>query len=151
MSLATAQPFYSLNPEPQWGGVTPLAQANPWLRLSLRKVTELAQLPSGWDGYGSHPIQQPAVERVSDVLTILSYLDLPNPQLFPVPGGGIQIELRQDELELEIEILPDGSIEYLLVLSNNEMSEGAIPSTSIGDLLCLVYRFQGKLAAVPQY
>jgi hypothetical protein len=150
MSFAKAQPFYRLNSEPQWGSVTPLAQATPWLRSSLRKVTELALLPSGWDGYGSRPIQQPAVERVSEVLTYLSYLDLPNPQLFPVPGGGIQIEMRQDDRELEIEILPDGSIEYLLVLSNGEMSEGAIPSTSIGDLLCLVYRFQGNLATVPQ-
>ena len=150
MSFAKAQPFYRLNSEPQWGGVTPLAQATPWLRSSLRKVTELAQLPSGWDGYGSSPIQQPAIERVSEVLTALSYLDLPYPQLFPVPGGGIQIEMRQGNRELEIEILPDGSIEYLLALSNGEMLEGAIPSTSIGDLLCLVYKLQGNLATVPQ-
>lgn len=152
MSSAKGQNFYRLySSGPQWGGVTPIEQANPWLLSALRKVADLAELPEGWDSYGSRQIQQAAIERVSDVLNTLSCLNLPLPQIFPVPGGGIQIELRQDGRELEIEILPDGSIEYLLVLADGEMSEGAIPPASQGELLRLVFKLQGKQSAAFSY
>lgn len=143
--------YHQYSAGPQWDGVTPLAQASPWLLSALRKVAELANLPEGWNGYGSPQIQQPAVERVSNVLDCLSALDLPTPQIFPVSGGGIQIELRQDQRELEIEVLPDGSIEYLLVTENGDMFEGPIPSTSRGELLCLVYKLQGNQTAAFQF
>jgi hypothetical protein len=139
--------------ETQWSGVTPLSisRANPWLSSAQQKISELAQLPENWDSYGSPPVQQPAIEQAADLVACLSRLDLPDPQIFPVPGGGIQLELQQRQRELELEILPDGSIEYLLVAKGSEMLEGSIPSSSKGDIYRLVYWLQGELAGAFQF
>jgi hypothetical protein len=131
----------------QWITVTPLADANPWLRNAQRKITELKQLPENWDSYGSRPIQQAAIEKAADLLAILSKLGLPPAQIFPVPGGGIQFEFQQDRRELELEILPDGSIEFLIVTNGDEMREGTIPSVSMAEIYLLVYQLQGKQVA----
>jgi hypothetical protein len=130
-----------------WSGATPVAEANSWLRESLRKISELAQLPENWDSYGSRSIQEKAVRQASEALDVLSDLDLPPPQIFPVPGGGLQLEFDQDGRGLEIEFLPDGTIEYLMVADNGEMREGSIPYGSRGDLHLLAYWLQGKLEA----
>ncbi|MGH9839320.1 MAG: hypothetical protein ACREEM_11110 [Blastocatellia bacterium] len=135
----------------QWCGVTPLADANQWLRNAQRKITELKQLPENWDSYGSRTIQQAAIEQAGNLLARLSKLDLPRPQIFPVPGGGIQFEFRQDRRELELEILPDGSIEFLIVINSSEMREGAIPSGSLGEIYRLAYWLQGKQVAAYQF
>jgi hypothetical protein len=130
----------------QWGGVTPISKATLWLRSAQRKISELAQLAENWDSYGSRPISQPAIEQAADILACLSNLDLPNLQIFPVPGGGIQLEFQQDSRELEIEILPDGSIEFLMV-EGGEMREGSTPYGSRGDLYRLAYWLKGAQAA----
>ena len=135
--------------ETQWGGVTPISKANLWLRSAQRKISELAQLSENWDSYGSRSIQRPAIEQAAEVLACLSNLDLSDPQIFPVPGGGIQLEFRQDSRELEIEILPDGSIEFLMV-EDGKMREGSIPYGSRGDLCRLSYWLKGaQVAAYP--
>jgi hypothetical protein len=131
----------------QWSGVTPLARATPWLRAAYRKISELAQLEENWDTYNSRPIQPAAIEQASGALDFLSSIDLPPPQIFPVPGGGLQLEFEQDGRELEIEFLPDGSTGYLMVANNGEMREGSIPSGSKGDLYRLAFWLQGKQVA----
>jgi hypothetical protein len=130
-----------------WSCATPLARATPWLRAALSKISELAQLEVNWDSYGSRPIQSAAIEQASKAIEYLSDINLPPPQIFPVPGGGLQLEFEQDGRELEIEFLPDGSTEYLMVASNGEMREGPIPSGSKGDLYRLAYWLQGKQVA----
>ena len=136
--------------ETQWSGVTPLSERSPWLSATQRKIAELAQLPENWDSYGSRPIRPAAIEQAADILAYLSKLNLPRPQIFPVPGGGIQLEFQQERRELEIEILPDGSIEFLVV-EGGEMREGSIPSGSSGEVYRLAYWLQGKQAAAFQF
>jgi hypothetical protein len=128
----------------QWSGVTPVVNSTAWLRAAQHKISELAQLADNWDSYGSRPIQPKAIEQTSEALRHLSAINLPLPQIFPVPGGGLQIEFEYNGRELEIEFLPDGSIGYLLVAQNGEMHEGSIPAGSKGDLHRLAYWFQGK-------
>lgn len=130
--------------------VTPLTRATPWLRAAQHKISELTQLQENWDSYGSPPIQPSAIEQASESLKYLSVLHLPHPQIFPVPGGGLQIEFQQEGRELEIEFLPDGSIEYLMVATDNEMREGSILPSSSGDLYRLAFWLQGKQAAALQ-
>lgn len=115
-----------------------------WIRQADQKISELSQLPENWDGYGSRSIQQAAVEQASALLSKLASFNLPAPQIFPVPGGGIQLEFRQDSRELEIEILPDGSIEYLTVNEEGQMSEGSVLPN---DVYRLAHWLQEKLLA----
>lgn len=128
-----------------WSCATPVARSTPWLRAAQQKISELARLAENWDSYGSRPIQSSAIEQASKAIEYLSDISLPPPQIFPVPGGGLQLEFEQDGRELEIEFLPDGSTEYLMIASNGEMREGSIPSGSKGDLYRLAYWLQGKM------
>jgi hypothetical protein len=65
------------------------------------------------------------VERAIQLLTFLEWDDLPVPQIGPVPGGGIQIEWHVAERELAIEVLPNGSVEFLPV-EGEAMNEGPL-------------------------
>jgi hypothetical protein len=42
----------------------------------------------------------------------------PVPQVYPVTGGGIAFTWQRDTRELEVEILPDGSAQYLAVVTD---------------------------------
>lgn len=75
----------------------------------------LAALPNNWDGFGSPPIQPAALQTAHWLVGTLERLALPAPQIFPVTGSGISFTWRLDTRELEIEILPDGSAQYLVV------------------------------------
>lgn len=138
-------------PDSQWSGVTPKADDSQWLPTAQKKITELKQLPENWDSYGSRPIQPSAIEQAYELLAILSRLYIPRPEVFPVPGGGIQFEFQQDRRELELEILPDGSIGFLLVAETGEMREGTIPFGLRGDIYRLAYWLQGKQAAAYKF
>ncbi len=123
--------------------VTPLTRATPWLRAAQLKISELAKLAENWDSYGSPRIQSAAIEQASRALDCLSSINLPPPQIFPVPGGGIQMEFEQNGRELEIEFMPDGAIGYLMVADNGEMREGPISPALSGDLCRLAYWLLG--------
>lgn len=143
---ATARSRKLPNPsETQWGAITPLlAEADLWLRPAQRKISELAQLPENWDSYGSRSIQPAAIKQAADLIAYLSKFNLPSPHIFPVSGGGIQLEFEQGGRELEIEILPDGSLEFLKVDEKGEMQEGKVLSGSEPEIRRLVYWLQGR-------
>jgi hypothetical protein len=110
---------------PQWIRVTRLSEAPSWLQSALATVRRLAELPANWDGYGSPALPSRVVERATQLLTFLEWDELPVPQIGPVSGGGIQIEWHVADRELEIEILPDGSVEFLTV-EGEAMHEGPL-------------------------
>jgi hypothetical protein len=60
---------------------------------------------------------------------------MPAPQVFPTSRAGIQFDWGKGGRELEIEILPDGTMEYLLVMDNVPFQEGIIPSVAWTDAL----------------
>lgn len=111
----------------QWSQVTPLPQASPWLTDMLRDVLSLGQLQTNWDSYGSPPLQPLVIEGAITFLKMLEIDQPPRPQICPVPGGGMQFEWHLPGRELEIEILPDGSMQYLAVAEDNQEMEGPLP------------------------
>jgi hypothetical protein len=64
--------------------------------------------------------------------------DLPVPHVAPVPGGGIQLEWRVGDRELELEILPDGAIEFLRAERGEPVDEAALDSAQLHSLLAWV-------------
>jgi hypothetical protein len=112
----------------QLSRVVPLSYATSALLVSLRRIGELMRLPDDWDTYGSPRIQQPAAQKAVQVLSAAAALEhLPTPQIVPVSGGGLQIEWTSGNRELEIEILPDSSIEYLIAEAD-QTYEAPIPA-----------------------
>lgn len=95
-----------------------------WIVEIEKEVQSLKKMPENWDSYGSSAIANTASEKVEKLLPLLARLGMSKPNLFPVSGGGLQLEWEKDDRELEIEILPNGTIEYLKVFSDGKMEEG---------------------------
>lgn len=66
--------------------------------MKYEEIDSLLDLEENWDSYGSKPIDKRALFSAKKL------------QIFPSPGGGINIHLALDT-EVEIEIDSDGSIE----------------------------------------
>lgn len=128
--MYTTEPEYNLNQihDSQWSAVSPIYGISSSLRKAQRKVAELSRLPENWDTYGSTSIQSPAIEMALKILFLVDRQGVAVPQIFPVSGGGIQLEWQSERRELEIEILPNGMLEYLIVDEQMNMQEGALPA-----------------------
>lgn len=71
---------------------------------------------------------------------------MPMPHFAPVSGGGIQLEWRRQNRELELEILPNGEIAFLKAPEPGEMEEGVLPLSFHADVFELVKWFEGNPA-----
>ena len=101
-----------------------------WHHDALQSVTKLVSLQNNWDGYRSPPIDPLAVCKSIALLDAIKNYEMPAPEVCPVSGGGIGIAWRLHNRELEIEILPDGSAEYLTVEGEEGQKrtvEGSLP------------------------
>jgi hypothetical protein len=117
-AVAPAQ-FYSpdRNFKTQWSEVTSCFDQALWSRSANRKLDALQECVSA-----------ETIKIGRSILVDLAKLRMPAPAIVPVSGGGIQFEWSKSEVELEIEILPDQTIEYLVTESNATMTEGPVES-----------------------
>jgi hypothetical protein len=84
-----------------------------WIERAIPPLVRLCSLEPNWDSYGSPP---PLLALVRRTLTLLSYAEvdgLPDPEIVPASGGGVQLEWYLEDRELEIEFMRDGRVEYL--------------------------------------
>jgi hypothetical protein len=79
----------------------------------------LKALPKDWDSYGAEPLDAATVDKARAFLAAAS--------VGPTVMGGVQIEWHIHGLDIEIEFLPDGSIEI------DGVSEGP-PTTNDADV-----------------
>ena len=115
-----------------------LMDVSPRLLAPLKTITELAQLQENWDGYGSPPLHPSAIAGAINVLTISDIEQPPMPYVGPVTGGGVQIEWYTPTRELELEILPDGSLQYVAVDEAGQTTDGELPASADEQVLELV-------------
>jgi hypothetical protein len=119
-----------------------------WLSEALRQLDGLAGLPADWDGRGSPPVPAAALKSAANLLLWVAGFGLPAPQIFPVAGGGAQFEWQNAKCELELEIRPDGAIEFLIVDAQGEMREGALPPQPFAEIARLADWFQQEKPCV---
>ncbi|MBI5197979.1 MAG: hypothetical protein HZA19_05150 [Nitrospirae bacterium] len=111
----------------QWDTVVPLYNLSNWQTEAIKKILQLSNLPPDWDSYGSQPPSVKVVNTAIDIIeAIPSQEDLPTPHLAPISGGGIQIEWNISQRDLEIEVIPDGSIRFLKAQNGEPLEEGKI-------------------------
>jgi hypothetical protein len=91
----------------------PPATSDEWLMSALSTLLHIQRLPVGWDGRHSPALRLDAFQAAAKVLVRVCGQRVALPAIGPVPGGGLQLEWHIGNRELEIEILPDGSLEFL--------------------------------------
>lgn len=106
--------------------VTRVMEQTMWSKVARERLKELAMLPENWNGYGSPKIHADSIEESFNLLSEFAKLGMGEPRIVPISGGGVQLEWRNSKSELEIEILPNRSVQFLLVDSFDEMFEGQI-------------------------
>jgi hypothetical protein len=124
--------------------VISLLNLSSWQLNTIRAIAKLANLPDNWDGYGSSKIQPKALATAFHLVLAIQVEEPPTPHISPVPGGGIQLEWQTSTRELELEILPDGSIEFLTVLEGNDVEEDFLPLDKVGEAQRLIYWLMDK-------
>ena len=101
-----------------------------WEIEPIQAALSLRSLPRGWDRAGSPPPAGATVERAIDVISSaakLGFDDITAPHVFPVPGGGVQLEWLQGDRRLEVEVLPDGSTQFVIIKDGDPLKEGEYP------------------------
>lgn len=134
------KPVFEPLPSAQWQRVTTLAGSPAWAVDAYRAISRLAELPSGWDTQASPPLQESAKDSASRVIEELErYDELPSPHIAPTVGGGLGIEWHHGPRELDVEILPDGSMEYLKTevraIGGYQMEDGQVSPNSLREEL----------------
>lgn len=76
-------------------------------RRIAHRLERLLQLGSGWDGAGARKLDPDALATAARVIAAGIRDGLPEPELFPVPDGGVQVEWRAGPVELAVEFEPN--------------------------------------------
>jgi hypothetical protein len=82
-----------------------------WYDAVVARLTKLAQLPPGWDGYRGRPV---SFENAHFALSMLKSICLPTtppPDIVPGPNGDLQIEWHTKNGDIELDILGPYDVE----------------------------------------
>jgi hypothetical protein len=101
-----------------------MIELGPRAEAAVQTLRELARMPQNWDGYDSPPLTTGASHTAMELLAAIGDA-LTGSRIAPVSGGGVQFEWHIGPRELELEILPDGSIQFLIV-AGDQMQEGDV-------------------------
>jgi hypothetical protein len=74
------------------------------------ELVDLVALEAGWDGYAAAPINRLALTLSARLMAMATRMDMPRPEVFPVPSGGVQLEWTAGPMELELEIEPGAQV-----------------------------------------
>ena len=133
----------------QWSGFTRhYLGPDDWFVEAIHDIRRLTELEEDWDGYGSSPIGASVFETTVFLLgRFASEADpLPVPDLAPVTGGGLHLEFGIGSKELEIEVLPDTSIEVLLTDGDVEQESPRMRADWL-NVKCLLWVISGHSVA----
>jgi hypothetical protein len=94
------------------------------LQPALQQLAEIAALPRDWDSYGA---LSPASQALAAAYALLFELheqfgrqvqERVRPYMIaPIAHGGLQLEWRGKQSQIEVEIAPNGALGYLLIRS----------------------------------
>jgi hypothetical protein len=96
----------------------------------IRRLREISQLPSGWDGDKSPPLTAFALASGIRAIEILAESLPVTPHVAPVLGGGVQFEAEIGQKYFELEVLPSGSM-LVLLARGDEVAQGEISQADL--------------------
>jgi len=111
---------YFLRADTQGVGVIKLPPEWTWQVEPIKKVLGTLLLPENWDSYGGRTPKSQAAETAIQIIASITQADPPRPRVVPLGTGGIQLEWKKGQRELEVECRPDGSVEVLKIEGDAE-------------------------------
>lgn len=122
-----------------------LVQLSPW----QQRLDEIARLEDGWlDGHGSR-VGEPVVSHARRVLTALTRRQIPGPDpaVYPIPGGGVQLEWDRIDRDATLEITPTGAMRlHAWAKSGDGEREDVLPWEMVDEMMEAVARgLEGQL------
>tara|TARA_Y100000310_G_scaffold55023_1_gene50427 strand:+ start:13326 stop:13766 length:441 start_codon:yes stop_codon:yes gene_type:complete len=136
----------------------------PW-REQLEHIKEL---PEGWDDYGSPPLTDEQYNNAKTFLEKIEKLGVPDVQLVPCSGGGVQLEWCCNNKELEVDFTSD-KVGYLkcdlelfdedkfkkeedgkVIIGGGDMEEGEFDITDRDEIFELMHWLIGKDEILPR-
>jgi hypothetical protein len=96
-----------LDPRSQYPTFRRHYEAHPeqkWQLVVLTKILEYTNFAPDWDGYGSPSLKWDAGLFALAVLNQVMLRRTPIPQVVPAPGGGVQVEWHDRQLDIELHV-----------------------------------------------
>jgi hypothetical protein len=80
------------------------APEQKWQITVLSKILDYTNLEPNWDTYGSPPLKWDAGLFALNVLNQVMLRRTPVPQVVPTPGGGVQVEWHDRQIDIELHV-----------------------------------------------
>ncbi|MEO5631782.1 MAG: hypothetical protein ABIQ24_03665 [Nitrospiraceae bacterium] len=122
----TSQGVDVVKVDPQW----------TWQKEPVLRIAECVALKENWDSYGGHPPSFDTVLAAIDLIDAIPQHDPPRPRVVPLATGGIQLEWKVSQRELDIEISPGSTYRYLKFdprITSGEL-DNELPLDSLSDV-----------------
>lgn len=94
-----------------------------WLPGTLRALGGLPWGGDNWGSVGSKRTDEKAVSQILSLLLAILDDNAPTPSVVPTWEGGVQVEWHRNHIDLEIEAMPSGSVEYFYHGPDGECEE----------------------------
>ena len=111
---------YFLREDTQGLGVIKLLPEWTWQVEPIKKILGTLQLLENWDSYGGHTPTREAAETAIQLIASITFANPPRPRVVPLGTGGIQLEWKNGQRELEVECGLAGSVEVLKIEGDAE-------------------------------
>ena len=85
-----------------------------WLLPATQSLINLLTLPENWDSYGAVQVGRKSIAAARLILEDLSWFDtIAAPRISADPDGNVAFAWSLPRCSLDVEVLPDGAIEYV--------------------------------------
>jgi hypothetical protein len=97
----------------------------PWLYSALTQVRDVEQTGEHIPGFGDFRISEATATKVRMLLSNISLISLPSPEVSPVSGGGVSIVWSVGPREVKYDFCPNGPTMFFKI-EDDEISSDQI-------------------------
>jgi len=102
--------------------------SSPDVAAAFRRLWSLEGLRENWNSYTARAIEISALRSGHSLIETASNLRMLPMAIIPTAQGGVQLEWRLSDREIEIEISPDETAHVLITKSGQDMELPSIPA-----------------------
>jgi hypothetical protein len=114
----------------------------PWLEGCLARIRRLGTLRANWDSYGALPVDPSSADMAAEVLRALAMVEtVEEPTVTATPAGNAALCWDDGQRSLDVEVRPDGVLEYSYLNESRAIPDEENLTDDIGQLAVLLTQF----------